>query len=131
MAGTHIRRHPQANLIYSDEDKINEEGIRSSPHFKPFNIDLLLSQFHLTPGRLSPGRTDQDWWISSWTEGSQDHDLALRTVLESSPDQIIHIPRVLYHWRVHTESTASDPTSKSYTSERGLKAVQHYLTNKH
>ena len=124
-----IRRHPQANLIYSDEDKINEEGIRSSPHFKPsFNIDLLLSYNFIS--HLGAYRRDVLTKIGGFRpglEGSQDHDLALRTVLESSPDQIIHIPRVLYHWRVHTESTASDPTSKSYTSERGLKAVQHYL----
>ena len=42
-------------------------------------------------------------------------------------DQIVHVPRILYHWRIHPESTAGDPNSKDYTSERGLKAVQHYL----
>ena len=94
---------PQADLIYSDEDKIDEAGRRSQPHLKPdFNYELLLSQnyvCHLAMyrravvadlGGLRPG-----------FRGSQDHDLVLRVVEHSGAARIRHVPRILYHWRVH------------------------------
>ena len=128
-----LQKKPQANLIYSDEDKVNDDGIRSCPHFKPaFNIDLLLSYNFIS--HLGVYRREILKQIGGFRvgfEGSQDHDLALRTVLESSPDQIIHIPRVLYHWRAHSGSTASNPDSKDYTTESGHRAVQHYLDEQH
>ena len=62
-------------------------------------------------------------------EGSQDHDLALRVVQHSGIEQIVHIPRVLYHWRMHEASTAIDPGSKDYTTKRGLRAVQEFLNH--
>tara|TARA_B100001063_G_scaffold32800_1_gene26037 strand:+ start:1077 stop:3437 length:2361 start_codon:yes stop_codon:yes gene_type:complete len=124
-----ILRNPQANLIYTDEDKIDENGARSSPHFKPaFNLDLLLSFNYIS--HLGVYRSEIVRSIDgfrSGLEGSQDHDLALRIIIESMPDQIIHIPRVLYHWRIHSQSTASDPTSKNYTTEKGQRAIQNYL----
>ena len=128
-----IQSHPFANLIYSDEDKIDEQGYRKEPHFKPsFNIDLLLSYNFISHlGVYRKGLLDQISGFRPGFEGSQDHDLALRVALESSPDQIVHIPRVLYHWRIHPESTASNPNSKDYTTERGLKAIQHYLDVQH
>ena len=124
-----ILRNPQANLIYSDEDKINEAGIRSSPHFKPaFNLDLLLSFNYISHlGIYQREVVNSIGGFREGLEGSQDHDLALRVILESTPDQIVHIPRVLYHWRVHSLSTASDPKSKDYTTKKGQKAIQHYL----
>ncbi len=128
-----LQKKPYANLIYSDEDKIDDNGARSCPHFKPaFNLDLLLSYNFIS--HLGVYRRDVITKIGGFRaglEGSQDHDLALRTVLESSSDQIVHIPRVLYHWRAHPESTASTPDSKDYTTESGLKAVQHYLDKQH
>ena len=128
-----LQQKPQANLVYSDEDKISDNGMRSCPHFKPaFNIDLLLSYNFIS--HLGVYRREILKEIGGFRvgfEGSQDHDLALRTVLESSPDQIIHIPRVLYHWRAHSESTASNPDSKDYTTESGHKAVQHFLDEQH
>ena len=124
-----ILRNPQANLIYTDEDKIDENGARSSPHFKPaFNLDLLLSFNYIS--HLGVYRSEIVRSIDGFRpglEGSQDHDLALRIIIESMPDQIIHIPRVLYHWRIHSQSTASDPTSKNYTTEKGQRAIQNYL----
>ena len=124
-----ILRNPQANLIYSDEDKINEEGMRTSPHFKPaFNLDLLLSFNYISHlGAYRRETVNSIGGFRKGLEGSQDHDLALRVILESSPDQIVHIPRVLYHWRIHTESTASNSKSKDYTTEKGQQAIQNYL----
>ena len=128
-----LQKRPTANLIYSDEDKIDDEGNRSSPHFKPaFNIDLLLAYNFIS--HLGVYRTELVKQIGGFRhglEGSQDHDLALRVIQESSRDQIIHIPRVLYHWRMHAGSTAVNPGSKDYTSERGLRAVQDFLDRQH
>lgn len=124
-----LQRKPNTNLIYSDEDKIDNHGIRSCPHFKPaFNIDLLLSYNFIS--HLGVYRRDLIKRLGGFRvglEGSQDHDLALRTVMESSIDQVIHIPRILYHWRAHPESTASRPDSKDYTTKSGLRAVQDFL----
>jgi len=128
-----LQRRPTTNLIYSDEDKIDDNNRRSSPHFKPaFNIDLLLAYNFIS--HLGVYRTDLVRQIGGFRpglEGSQDHDLALRVIQESSNDQIIHIPRVLYHWRMHGGSTAINPGSKDYTSERGLRAVQDFLDRQH
>ena len=128
-----IQKRPDANLIYTDEDKIDNEGSRSCPHFKPaFNIDLLLSYNFISHlGVYRREIVNQIGGFRAGFEGSQDHDLALRTALESTPDQIIHIPRVLYHWRAHPESTASNPDSKDYTTESGLKAIQDFLDEQH
>lgn len=124
-----LQRRPCSNLIYSDEDKIDETGRRSSPHFKPsFNIDLLLAYnfiSHLGVYRTDVVRSAGGFRIG--LEGSQDHDLALRVIQQSSIDQIVHIPRVLYHWRMHDASTAINPGSKDYTTERGLLAIQDFL----
>ena len=128
-----IQQNPSANLIYTDEDKIDDNGVRSCPHFKPaFNIDLLLSYNFISHlGVYRRETVNQIGGFRAGFEGSQDHDLALRTVLESTPDQIIHIPRVLYHWRAHPESTAINPDSKDYTTESGLKAIQSFLDEQH
>ena len=106
-----LQKRPLANLIYSDEDKIDDAGERSCPHFKPsFNIELLLSYNFISHlGVYRKGLIKQIGGFRNGLEGSQDYDLALRTILESSPNQIIHIPRVLYHWRIHPESTSSNP----------------------
>jgi hypothetical protein len=60
-------------------------------------------------------------------EGSQDHDLALRCVEQLQPSQVVHIPRVLYHWRVHQNSTASGQAAKPYALNAGVRAVQDHL----
>ena len=98
--------HPDAQVIYSDEDKIDGKNRRYSPYFKPdFDPDLLLGQnllSHLTAYRrdlvLSVGGFREGF------EGSQDHDLALRTTAACGPEAVRHIPRVLYHWRQQTNA---------------------------
>ena len=125
-----ISENPEANLIYTDEDKVCEEtGTFISPHFKPaFNLELLLSYnyiCHLSCFKKSI--VDQVNGFRSGFEGSQDYDLILRVILNSNRNQIIHIPIPLYHWRIHAGSTASAPDSKSYTSLAGLRAIQDFL----
>ena len=124
-----LQLRPCSNLVYSDEDKIDESGRRSSPHFKPsFNLDLLLAYNFIS--HLGVYRTETVRFLGGFRiglEGSQDHDLALRVVQHSGINQIVHIPRVLYHWRMHEASTAINPGSKDYTTQRGLRAVQEFL----
>lgn len=114
--------------IYSDEDKIDMEGKEYFlPHFKSdFNIDLLCSHNYIT--HLFVVRADivkESGGIKSEFDGAQDHDFDLR-VLEKCTN-IYHIPRVLYHWRTHPESTADHPEAKMYAYENGRRAVEeHY-----
>ncbi|WP_159993179.1 glycosyltransferase [Roseomonas sp. 18066] len=96
-----IEADPDAALIYSDEDRIDTRGRRFDPVFKPdFDADLLLAQnfvSHLGVYRRSLLR--RLGGMRAGFEGSQDHDLALRVAACVRPDQIHHIPAILYHWR--------------------------------
>lgn len=124
-----IAAHPDAGLIYSDEDKINDSGRRFDPHFKPdWNATLLRSQnyiCHLTVIRRS--LIEEVGGFRAGFEGSQDHDLVLRCTEKLRADQIVHVPLVLYHWRVHEGSTAQNLDSKPYAQINGCKAIQEHL----
>lgn len=127
-----INHFPDAQLIYSDEDKINADGQRHSPYFKPdWNYDLFLSQncfSHLGLIKTSLFKTIGGFRIG--LEGSQDHDLILRVLAHVQPAQIVHIPKVLYHWRVHAQSTAGSAQSKPYAAIAGEKAISEHLLHK-
>lgn len=124
-----IHAHPQAAVLYSDEDKINEQGQRFGPYFKPaFDLDLLRGQNMIS--HLGVYRLDLVQDVGGFREGfegSQDHDLALRCVERLRPDQVVHIPRVLYHWRVHERSAASGEQAKPYAANAALRAVSEHL----
>ncbi|MBW8268568.1 glycosyltransferase family 2 protein [Caldovatus aquaticus] len=96
-----INTHPDAALIYSDEDKVDARGRRNGPYFKPdFDPDLLLGQNFVN--HLSVLRRDLLVAIGGLREGfegSQDHDLVLRAVAACGARRVRHIPAVLYHWR--------------------------------
>nr|WP_298056629.1 glycosyltransferase [uncultured Halomonas sp.] len=124
-----LHRHPDAGLLYSDEDKLNEAGERFDPHFKPqWNPDLLLAQNYIS--HLGVYRTELVREIGGFREGfegSQDHDLALRVTQRLVPEQIVHIPHVTYHWRASVGSTALGSDHKGYTSQAGLAAVRDHV----
>ncbi|MFC3714796.1 glycosyltransferase family 2 protein [Luteimonas soli] len=124
-----IVARPGLELIYSDEDKIDEAGRRFQPYFKPeWNPDLLLSQnyvCHFTVIRTLLARNVGGF--RKGFEGSQDHDLILRCSREIQPWQIHHVPRVLYHWRAIAGSTALERKSKDYASSAGVCAVREYV----
>jgi GT2 family glycosyltransferase len=124
-----LRRFPRAKLIYSDEDKIDAKGQRFGPYFKPaFNRELLRAQNMISHlGIYSTELLHAIGGFREGIEGSQDHDLALRCVERISEDQVIHIPQVLYHWRVHAHSTAMDAAVKPYAAVNGLNAVNEHL----
>lgn len=122
-----------AGLIYSDEDMLGPHGERESPHFKPdWNHDLCLSQnmvCHLMTVRAE--LLHRVGGFHPGFEGAQDHDLLLRCAERLQPRQIVHIPHVLYHWRIHAQSTAGDSQSKPYATEAGRRAVEEHLHRLH
>lgn len=124
-----IVAQPELQLLYSDEDKINENGERFHPYFKPdWNPDLLLSQnyvCHLTMVRTALVR--EVGGFHEGFEGSQDHDLILRCSERLRATQIHHIPKVLYHWRAVAGSTALGRGAKDYASAAGVRAVAAHL----
>ncbi|SHM03793.1 glycosyltransferase family 2 protein [Vreelandella subglaciescola] len=127
-----LHRHPDAGLLYSDEDKLGERGERFDPHFKPqWNPDLLLAQNYISHlGVYRTGLVREVGGCREGFEGSQDHDLALRVSDRLAPDQIVHIPHVLYHWRAGEGSTALESGEKNYTTEAGLMAVREQVTRR-
>jgi glycosyltransferase involved in cell wall biosynthesis len=125
-----LQQRPSAQLLYSDEDKLDVNGERTAPYFKPdFSPDLLYSQNYfshlgvyrrtlvLAVGGFRPGY-----------EGSQDYDLVLRCVERvQDPRDIVHISEVLYHWRMAEGSTAAGHDRKSYASDAGQRALQDHF----
>jgi GT2 family glycosyltransferase len=121
--------HPDTDLVYSDEDKIDEEGRRHEPYFKPDYLpDLFESQNYLS--HLSVYRTSLLRAVDGFRpgyEGSQDWDLALRVIERSSPERIRHIPKVLYHWRAILGSTALMLSEKNYPVEAAKRALTDHF----
>lgn len=123
-----INEYPDADMIYSDEDKITMDGRNYfQPHFKSdFNPDLLCSMNYICH-LLVVKRTLQQkaGMLDPAYDGAQDYDFVLRCAEQA--EDICHVPRVLYHWRAHAASTAENPASKRYAFEAGMRAVQaHY-----
>ncbi|PVX82289.1 GT2 family glycosyltransferase [Paraburkholderia unamae] len=124
-----INDNPAAQLIYSDEDKMDESGRRHDPYFKcAWNPDLFYSHnmfSHL--GVYKKSLLDEVGGFRVGLEGSQDYDLALRCIERVDVSAIHHIPRVLYHWRVHAESTASGADAKPYAAVAGERALNEHF----
>jgi len=124
-----IERTPDAAIIYSDEDFLDAEGVRSNPFFKPdWNPELFLAQNYLN--HLGVYRTALLREIGGFREGfegSQDYDLALRGIARLRPEQIHHIPRILYHWRMVEGSLADQPDAKPYARNAARRALNSYL----
>ena len=129
LVALEIEKHPDAGLIYSDEDKIDSMGLRSEPFFKPdWNPELFLGQNFIN--HLGVYRTELLRAIGGFREGfegSQDYDLALRCIERLEPAQIRHIPRILYHWRSVAGSLAAVPDAKPYAKEAARRAIADHL----
>jgi GT2 family glycosyltransferase len=121
--------NPAAEIIYSDEDKISETGKRYEPHFKPdFSPDLFLSGNYLN--HLIVHRSDNIRKVGGWRsafDGAQDYDLNLRIIETIDRRNIVHIRKILYHWRAALHSMARDPNDKSYARAAALRALQDHL----
>ena len=124
-----LNKNRDLQLLYSDEDKLDEHNRRSEPYFKSdWNPELFLAQNFIS--HLGIYRTDLIHRIGGFRigfEGSQDYDLALRCIEQIRPEEIEHLPWVLYHWRAGDQSTASNPTAKPYAQEAAQRAVQEHL----
>jgi len=118
-----LNRHPEADMIYSDEDKLNEQGTRTQPFFKPdWCPDSFLSRMYT--GNLGVYRrslVNQIGGFRRGYEGSQDYDLVLR--LTDKTPKIFHIPKIIYHNRSSSAAVAGGFSSKSYACEAGKKAL--------
>ncbi|MFT4524570.1 MAG: glycosyltransferase involved in cell wall biosynthesis [Granulosicoccus sp.] len=125
-----INSNNKVDLIYSDEDKVDDNAVHSYPHFKPdWSPDNLLSRNYL--GHLTVFSADIFKEIGGWRlgyDGSQDHDLVLRFVEKT--DAVFHIPRVLYHWRMHAASAASGEEAKPYAYIAAKKALTEALVRR-
>ncbi len=121
-------REPQ--LLYSDEDKCNSDmTVFYEPNYKEdFNFDLLLCNNYICHFMVMKRELIQSLGLRREFDGAQDYDLALRAVdvLSGREGDILHIPKVLYHWRCHSGSTAENPWSKGYAYDAGRRALQRF-----
>ncbi len=124
-----LQAHRAADYLYSDEDKIDEEGLRHSPYFKPDWLpDLFTGQnytSHLSVYRAALVRAAGGF--RKGFEGSQDWDLTLRVVEQTTPDRIRHIPKILYHWRAIPGSTALLLSEKDYVGSAAQRALAEHF----
>ena len=123
-----INEDPDVEFIYTDEDKITTmDKPRFDPHFKPdFAIDTLRSNNYIC--HFSVFRRDLMEKLGgerSKYNGAQDFDLILR--MAETAKNIKHIPKILYHWRVHELSTAKDAAAKPYAFEAGITVIEDHL----
>ena len=124
-----INKNPDVEFIYSDEDKITTlDKPRFDPYFKPdFAPDTLRSNNYICHFSVFKKELmDKLGGEKSEFDGSQDYDLILR--MSETTKNIVHIPKILYHWRVHENSTAkAGDTAKPYAYEAGVKVVQAHI----
>jgi GT2 family glycosyltransferase len=119
-----VAAHPDADVLYSDDDKIDEQGRRYQPHFKPdWAPDLLLSYPYM--GHLLVVRRALLEEIGGFRpdmDGSQDYDVMLRATERARA--VVHIPRVLYHWRAVAGSAAGQSDAKPWAHLASRRAVE-------
>lgn len=115
-------------FLYSDEDKCDTYATKFyEPNYKPeFNLDLLLSNNYICHFMVMEASLIKKLELRSEYDGAQDHDLVLRAY-HASGNPIGKVNKVLYHWRCHEDSTASNPESKRYAYEAGRRAIQDFL----
>lgn len=122
-----LQNHPEADMIYSDEDKLEEDGTRSSPFFKPdWSPEYFLSCMYTSHfGVYRRNLVKQVGGFRSEYDKAQDYDLALRII--ETTQRIFHIPKILYHWRKIATSTASSSLAKKMDDLPAKRAVEDYV----
>ncbi|MDO5424441.1 MAG: glycosyltransferase family 2 protein [Eubacteriales bacterium] len=123
-----LNEHPETDIVYTDEDLVDQTGkVYSSPRFKPdFNLDFLRSInyiCHIFVIRKS--LAFEAGLVRAEFDGAQDHEFILRCCERTK--RIVHVPKILYHWRAHEGSTAGNQDSKRYAIDAGRRALEeHY-----
>lgn len=123
------QNNPNADLFYSDEDKVSSDlKIYSNPHFKPdFNKELLCSYNYICHFVMIKRELIQKVGkINEKYDGAQDYDFILRCT--ESAGQVCHVPKILYHWRMSETSTAGNSDNKGYAFDIGAKAISEHLS---
>jgi glycosyltransferase involved in cell wall biosynthesis len=126
-----IIENPQLRMIFSDEDKIGEDGLRCDPFFKT-DWNPILMEGQNAMSHLGVYFTDMVREVGGFRlgcEGAQDHDLTLRCSRSLSRDQIFHVPRILYHWRLHAGSTSAGAEAKPYSCSAAQIVVADHLSS--
>ncbi|MBX7102525.1 MAG: glycosyltransferase [Gemmataceae bacterium] len=118
---------PDADVLYSDEDKIQPDGKRVAPFFKPaWSPEFFLGCMYTC--HLSMYRTDIVRQVGGFDEqydGAQDYDLAFRVIEKAR--RVVHVPDVLYHWRLLPNSTASGVAAKPHAHAAAMRAIESHL----
>jgi glycosyltransferase involved in cell wall biosynthesis len=124
-----INKHPNTAFIYSDFDKVDPEGNRFDPSFWPdWSPHTILSMMYTTHVRCFKTKLVRKLGgMRKGTEGSDDWDLVLRVAEQVEPEQIRHIPKVLYHWRVYSESTSSNTGAKGWAYENQKRVLEDWI----
>ena len=129
MMAVELNAHPGADILFSDEDKIDTDGNRYDPYFKSgVNLDLMRSYNavnHL--GVYRRALVEAAGGFREGFEGAQDYDLLLRVMDRTTPARIRHIPHILYHWRAIPGSTALSADTKDYAVDAARKALSESL----
>jgi glycosyltransferase involved in cell wall biosynthesis len=123
-----INRNDTVDLLYSDEDKISDDGkVRSLPYFKPDWSPALLESVNYMTHFAVVRRTllHKVGGLRDGFDGAQDYDFLLR--ITDATKNIVHIPKILYHWRIADGSTAGPIENKSYADDAGRKALQDHV----
>lgn len=125
-----LNKNRDIKVLYSDEDKMSMDGHKFfQPHFKPdYNPDLLCTVNYICHLFVVDRKViEQVGTLRKEFDGAQDYDFIFRCIEAVSPEEICHVPKILYHWRCHEESTAENPESKTYAFESGKRAIEeHY-----
>jgi len=122
-----INRQPEADFLYSDEDKLDFESRRVEPMFKPdWSPETLRARNYICHLVCVKSALAKEIGFRSGFDGAQDHDFVLRCTERAKC--IVHIPAVLYHWRMHAQSTAAFKSSKNYAFDAGKRAALDHLT---
>lgn len=123
-----LNKNKKTDVLYSDEDKVTTNlDEYFAPNFKPdFNLDMLRSNNYICHFFVAKKRLIEDVGrFRAEYNGAQDYDLILRCVERA--EHVEHIAKILYHWRIHQESTADNPLSKMYAYDAGKKAIEEHL----
>ena len=123
-----INEKDAPDVLYTDEDKVSMDGKHYfDPNFKPdYNLFRLRENNYICHIFIvKKALTDRVGLLRTEFDGAQDYDFIFRCCEEA--DKVVHIPKVLYHWRCHMDSTAADPESKAYAYQAGRRAIkEHY-----